>query len=247
MVNEKVIIRNKPADHVAYTVVSTIMDSVHATEMTEWHKVNLHRLYISSTDKVEADILVERGWDTQIEFRLDANPDESVDRLTDYMFNEIKQVVREICQEELDVEFGEREKIRTLRINREVGEYTDTGDEKYVVEFDTEKFDSDIITDQKMSGNPRICGRRVLVGWVWNRHVRDDLNPKDLVEEFNGTVTEEEVQSAISFAENSDEFEARDEINSDSSDELGEVVTLDELEESLSEDDSERPDVEDNR
>lgn len=247
MSNEKVIIRNKPADHIAYVVASTIMDSVHASEMVDWHRVSLRRLYISSTDKMEADILIERGWDTQVEFELESNPNESVDRLTDYMFNNVKQVVRDLCEEEFGVEFDDREKIRTLRINTEVGEYTDVGDEKYVVEFDTETFDSDVITDHKMSGNSRICGRRLLVSWVWNNHVRKGLDVEALVEEFDGTITEQEVRSAISFAESSDEFDTREEIESESSDMTGETATIEELEEALSEEDDERPDVEDNR
>lgn len=246
MENGKVIIRNQPADHVTYSVTSTLMDSIKAPDMLEWHRVDLNRMYISANDKIEADILVTRGWDTNMEINVDSNPEESVDRLTDYMINDVKQTIRSLCEEELGVEFAEGEKIRSVRINTEVGRYTDTGDDKYVVEFDTEEFQSDVVTDHKMSGNPRIAGRRLLVSWIWNKHARNDMSEEELVAEFNSTVTRDEVRSAVEFAENSDEFDSRDQIDSEESGEPSEFATLDEIEDVLS-DEEELMDVEDNR
>lgn len=243
---EKVVIRNQPADYITHSVVSALMESVKADKMVEWHSIDLNRLYISDNDKIESDLLIRRGWDTQMELNLDSNAEESADRLTDHMIDEIKQTVRSICEDELGVKFADGEKIRSLRIKTEIGRYNDIGDEKYIVEFDTEIFESEVVTDSKMSGHPRIAGRRILVSWIWDSHVRNELSPEELVEEFDSNVTEKEVQSAINFAENSDSFDTRDDINSDESEASSDLATLDEIDEMLSDRD-ELMDVEDNR
>lgn len=242
---DSIIIRNKPASLIEYNVTSSIMDSIRASDMKDWHSVSLENLFISTEDNVDIDIYVERGFDTRMQLQIRSNPDESVDRLTDFMINNIKQTVRDICINNLDIPFDDNEKISSLRIKPEIGHNDNPSNKSYIVRFDTEKYESDIIEDHKMSGNPRISGRRVLVSQIQSMKVHRGMSVEEIVEELDHTITEAEVESAIEFAEKSDDIDI--EKNEESGDSETVTFSKNDIKEHLDDMDQELPDIQDNR
>lgn len=244
--DNSVLVRNEKANHIAHEVSSTVAEGIKGGELIEWHQLVLKNIYLSSRDHIDCNLIATRGWDTNIRIDVSSNADESKDRLTDYLINNVKQCVRDNVKRATEIEFEDLEKIKTLRINRTVN--TDEKfDPQYTVEFETEKFDSPIVQDHKMDGHPRIAGRRVLVSWIWSNHVRRELSPDEIQDLYDGTVTLEEIESAIEYAIESDKFQSREEIEQEESEEL-EFATLEDLENAIGDlETSDIPDVEDNR
>lgn len=206
-----VIIRGEKARRITSLVCSDILDSYEANELSKWHSFDLVSLYISEYDNTEIDIEFNRGFKTTANLNIDISPEESVDRLSDRLIDTIRINIKKYIEEieDLPVEFDSNEHITRIRISRMVNQDKDAFTESsYTVEFDTEKYDTLVTTDHKLGNNPRITGKRMLVSDIWNRYKRlDDYEGLEtIVDDMDNLVTQEEVEEAVKFAENSDEF-----------------------------------------
>lgn len=241
---DEIILRNKIAERVAYNVCNSVATSIKAENLIQWHKVNISNLYISERDHFECQMTATRGWDTDIEIDISSNAEASKDRLTDYTINRIRKVIRDTVEDNTDITFERLERITRVRINTTVN--TDSTDQpSYRVEFETKNFESNILKDEKMSGMYRIAGRRIIVNWIWNKHIRSDMDAEELVEYYDGTVTAKDIKSAINFARESDEFDEPEQIENDDN---ADAESFEDIEESLGDTTySDLPDVEDLR
>lgn len=205
-----IIIRNKPARYIASEVCSIVLDWYKAEELKEWHSYNLNRLYISSRDNMEIDIVFNRGWKSTINFNIDIIPDESADGLSDRLIDGVRIGIKDIINnsEEIPFKLSDDEHITMVRINRRVNNKEGSrSDSNYTVEFDTESYDDIIVEDNKLHNNPRIAGKRILVSEIWNKYNLVSSDTNDIIEEFDSLLTKEEVESALQYALDSDEFE----------------------------------------
>jgi uncharacterized protein (DUF433 family) len=213
-----VIIREEKARIITDLICSDILKSYEAHELSKWHSYNLVSLYVSKYDNTEIDIELNRGFKTTANLRIDINPEESVDRLSDRLIDTIRISIKRYIEDidDLPVEFDSNEHITRIRISRVVNQNKDTFTESgYTIEFDTEKYDTLVTTDHKLGSNPRIAGKRMLVSDIWNKYNQlDDYEGLEtIVEDMDNLVTQEEVEEAIKFAKDSElfDFEKEDE------------------------------------
>lgn len=201
------------ARNVAHLVTRKACETLGAEELLDWHSSALARCYLSPTSHFELVVNFSRGFDTNMRFSVDSHAEESVDRLTDRTIDVVKQATKAYVNDRVDGHHLEdTEYIRRLRIARFNGDGDDAGgfDHQYTVEFETETIDSLVVTDQTMSGNPHLAGRRLMISDIWHRHVLRDIAVDDIPAEFDNVLTADEAAAAIEYARENDDFKTAD-------------------------------------
>lgn len=204
---------DKATQRIAGVVAITGLQQLKAEDFVSWHGHALERCYITPQSQFEFGVRLSRGWDTDMTFSVRSNADESVDRLTDRTIDAIRMTTKDALKDIDDPShtLDDNEYISRLRISRfeeRTGAPADSDCYSYNVEYETVTHDSLVIQDERVSGYPRVAGRRLLVRDVWFRYVRneaEDNPPENPFEEISDAmdevITPEEAEEIVDYAE----------------------------------------------